>query len=135
MAEPKGYVDGHNIDKAARLDLQYIFPMPGVQSVGDDKTLRLVAGQDCTAIGAYAFAKTGPTGCDLRIEIQAKTGAAAWRTIINSTTFHINAGATTAEITDACEPLFKNDQLRVNIDQIGSGVAGSDVTVFLRVRF
>lgn len=134
MAGPSKYPTRNKIGAAKIVDLQYIFAMAGEMSVGDDKTLRLVVGQLCTVIGAYAYAKTGPTGASMNIEVEAATGL-VWRTVISSANLQIAALSNSGEYNDASQVLLKNDLLRVNIDQVGAVVAGSDVTVHLRVRF
>jgi len=108
---------------------QYVFAAPGELSVADDQTLRLIVGQDCRGVEVYAFTKTGPTGQALNLELEAKTGADAWRTIAS---LSIAAGSTTDEDT-IDQPLYENDQLRLNVDQVGSVEEGEDLTVFLRV--
>lgn len=129
MPRPSEYKTANLIGVKALKGFQYVFGVAGALAVADDQTLRLIVGQDCRGVEVYAYAKTAPTGQALNLEIEAKTGAAAWRTIASPS---ISAGANSDEDTIS-QPLYENDQLRLNVDQVGSVIAGSDLSVFLRV--
>jgi hypothetical protein len=86
-----------------------------------------------TIIRASAVAKTGPTGADLIFDINLN-GTTIWSTQSNRLTIAASAteGATTTFNTTA---VSQNDNLSIDVDQIGSTIAGSDITVQLEIEF
>jgi len=116
-------------------EMQYIFTIPGDLVVGDDLTLWLPVGQEVQAFEALAVIKTVPTGAAVTIEIEKSSNfGGAWTTVVSSADLQIAAAAQSGVKTGLAVKLLKNDVLRINIDQIGSGVAGADLTVGLRVN-
>jgi len=114
--------------------MQFYFGVDGTIAVGDDQTLWLIAGQAVTAIEAYAAIKTAPTGAALTIEIEKSSNlGGAWSTVVSSAALQIAAGAQEGEATGLSVSIAKNDILRINIDQVGSTVAGADLSVVLKV--
>lgn len=135
MADPSGYPGAHDIGTRPYVvltELEYTLPIGGALSTGDDQTLRMLIGQACTAVEIKAHAKTAPVGSTLNGEIEYKRGAGAWTQI---GTWSIADGANEGVTTGLAVVLAKDDQLRLNVDGIGSGTPGSDLTVFLRVNF
>jgi len=109
---------------------QHVFPIGGNLVVGDDQTLWLASLCDCVARELFAVVKTAPTGAAVIIEIErSDDGAATWDSVGFVT---IAIGSRTGETTDLSFQLNKNDLLRINIDQIGSVLPGTDLTAFVR---
>jgi len=114
---------------------QYTFIVDGVLAVADDQCPYLVVLQDCYLEEAYARVKTAPTGQALTIQIErSDDNEATWDEVVAPADFQIAAAAkfgstTTMQLTK----LNKNDILRFNIDQIGSVIAGADLSAFLRM--
>jgi spermidine/putrescine-binding protein len=72
-----------------------------------------------------AYAQTAPTGADLQIDVN-KNG-----TTVFSSTFAISAGANSATSTSiaAAGTFAIGDRISIDIDQIGSTVAGAKVAI------
>jgi hypothetical protein len=72
-----------------------------------------------------AYAQTAPTGADLRIDVN-KNGS----TIFTAGYLTISAGANSGSSTAlSVTSLAEADRLSIDFDQIGSTVAGADVTI------
>ena len=108
--------------------ITYEFEISGGLSVADDQYFWVPVPTNCCLVSAFATAKTAPVGSDVQIEIEYKRGVAAWATAIANTDFVIgdgnNIGYTTAITVVYLE---EGDMLRININQVGSGTAGSDL--------
>ena len=114
---------------------QYTFIVDGELAVGDDQTPYLVALEDCIVYEAHARVKTGPTVSAITMQIErSDDNEASWDEVVAPADFQIAAGAKWGENTGLSFALTKNDILRLNVDAIGAGVAGSDLSVFLRVK-
>jgi hypothetical protein len=100
---------------------------------GANQTNELLVPRAGTIIRASAVAKTGPTGADLIFDINLN-GTTIWSTQSNRLTIAASAteGATTTFNTTA---VSQNDNLSIDVDQIGSTIAGSDITVQLEIEF
>lgn len=73
---------------------------------------------------------TAPTGAAIIVDIN-KNGASVFANPANRPTIPI-AGFTSGEVTDA-EAFVPGDYITVDIDQVGSVVAGADLTVVVRL--
>lgn len=112
------------------LRCQYTFPVDGDLAVGDDQTLWLAALCDCEINELFAVVKIAPTGAAVILEIERSDDEAATWDSVGTVT--IAAGSRTGETTGLSFHLNKNDLLRLNVDQIGSTLPGTDLTVFVR---
>ena len=114
---------------------QYTFIVDGELAVGDDQTPYLVALEDSIVYEAHARVKTAPTGAALTIQIQrSDDNEGTWDEVVAAADFQIAIGAKFDDVTGLSFVLNKNDIIRLNIPQVGSTVAGSDLSVFLRVK-
>ena len=108
---------------------QYTLVVPGDLATGDDQTPWMYCGVAGTAQSVQAIVKTAPTGAAITIEIEIYNGG-SWSTLVASTELSIADGASTGSTTTfVTDTIAAGDRLRVNIDQIGSGTAGTDLTV------
>ena len=116
-------------DQAAEVNLKgaFTFVLVGTISTGTNAAPALIATTDLTIDEIYAYIRTAPTGQALTLDIN-KNGSS-----ILSSTLSISAGANTGTATPTTTTLVKNDRLDIDIDQVGSTVAGSDLTVHVRV--
>jgi hypothetical protein len=99
-------------------------------TTGTAKTNTLVVSTPMTIVECYAYAKTAPTGAGLVFDIN-KNGTTIWTNQANRITIADgeNLGNQTSfDVTTLAE----NDLLSIDIDVIGSTVAGSDITVLLK---
>lgn len=124
---------GHDHDgvNSKAIPKGFVFTITGTLSTGTSLAPLLVAVGSQTISKVYVNCKTAPTGDDLIIDIN-KNGASIWNTTqANRAT--IAAGATSGTQTsfDTTE-LSEGDVLTVDIDQIGSTVAGADLTIVVK---
>lgn len=84
-----------------------------------------------TLVGVTAAINTQPTGAAVILDVN-KNGTTIFTTQGNRPTIAVSTNATTAEPTPDVTAIASGDELRVDIDQIGSTVAGADLTVFVR---
>ena len=91
----------------------------------------LIALATQTITKAYANVKTAPTGADLIVDININ-GTSIWATT-QANRLTIAAGATTGTQTSFdTTALTEGDIITIDVDQIGSTVAGSDLTITLK---
>jgi len=85
-----------------------------------------------TIIKVYAYARSAPDGDDIIFDIN-KNGVSIW-SIDQANRLKILDGANTGEQTvfDTTD-LAEYDRLDIDVDQVGSNIAGSDITVEVRV--
>jgi hypothetical protein len=123
-------------DAARRLDTETViwtFAKEGTLAVATGKgRLRLPVGT-WTILGVSAAVNTAPTGATILIDVN-KNGTTIFTTQGNRPSIAISAFAA-AEVTNMdVTSLTTGDYLTVDIDQIGSTIAGADLTVFVRAR-
>lgn len=110
----------------------FVFTVTGALATGTSQTPVLVAPKALTITKAYANVKTAPTGASILIDIN-KAGTTIWSTQANRLT--IAAAATSdTETSFNTTTLAEGDVLTVDIDQVGSSVPGSDLTVQLKTK-
>lgn len=111
----------------------FLFTIEGSLVASTNLTPLLLAHRALTIVKAYAAVKTAPTGADLIIDIN-KNGTSIWATT-QANRLKILANATTGQQTSFdTTTLTEADQLTLDIDQIGSTISGSDLTVYLRCK-
>jgi hypothetical protein len=98
----------------------------GTLSVGTDKAPTLLALANMTILKVKLVAKTAPTGSDVICDIN-KNGTTIFTTQANRP--KIVAGSTTGDsgVPDVAS-LVEGDKLTLDVDQVGSTVAGADLT-------
>lgn len=102
------------------------FFIAGNASVANDLSWDPVSPQALTCVKTWAYCKTAPTGANLILSIYNITQAAVVGTVT------INAAATSGNSTSyTTSAIAAGDVLRLDITQIGSTVAGADITVIL----
>ena len=109
----------------------YGFPIVGTLTTGTNLTNAHVVIGAQTITKAYAYTKTAPTGADLIIDINLN-GTSIWNTT-QANRLTIAAAATSGTQTSFdSTTLAESDVLTVDIDQVGSSVAGADLTIVLK---
>lgn len=111
-----------------------VFPIPGTQTVADDKTAWVIKTSKGTITNVRAACKTAPVGAALIFDIDKSTNnGTSWTSIWATTPANkitIADGARTGTQSSFDTKTFvAGDLFRVNVDQIGSGTAGADCTV------
>lgn len=106
---------------------QFFWGLGGTQIIADNVSFEYEPTCNLTITGIELRAKIGPTGSPLIIDIN-KDG-----TTIFGTKPQINAGSTedAGVATITTTDLAAGDVLTVDVDQIGSTIAGSDISVIL----
>lgn len=103
------------------------YSAPGVLVVVTGKG-RMVADRSYTIVSVRATVNTAPTGSSIIVDIN-KNGVTIFTTQANRPAIAI-AGFTSGLVTNAdINTLVAGDYLQVDVDQIGSTIAGSDLTV------
>lgn len=93
-----------------------------------------------TVLGVTAAVNTAPTGASVIVDINkvlsgaAGNGTTIYTTQANRPTIAATAYATTTETTPDVTAFAAGDVLKADIDQIGSTIAGSDLTIVVRYR-
>lgn len=109
-----------------------VFSHSGIPTVGAG-TSRYRFPFPVEILGVTAAVNTAPTGASLILDVN-KNGTTIFTNQVNRPTIAASAFATTTEPTPNVTTIASGDYLTVDRDQIGSTVAGSDITVFIRYR-
>jgi hypothetical protein len=108
----------------------FVWTISGGLTVGADKGFHFAVYGDVRFVEAEVLVKTAPTGASLIVDINLD-GVSLWATHpANRPT--IAAAGKAGETTSFDTATATDDQvLTVDVDQVGSGTAGSDLTVVL----
>lgn len=120
--------DGTGFPKTATFALALGIPA----TVGVNKTNEIIIPRTGEIVKAFAYVKTAPTGANLIFDINLN-GTTIWSTQGNRLT--VSAGQNSASTTTFnTTAVTEGDRLTIDIDQVGSTVAGQDITVQLLMR-
>lgn len=124
---------GHDHDgsdsKLIQVNRAFVWFISGTLTTGTSQGPRYIAPQAMTIVKAWLIVRTAPTSAAILIDIN-KNGSTIWSTQGNRAT--VAAAATTGNTTTFnTTALAAGDYLDLDIDQIGSSVAGVDLTVVL----
>jgi len=112
--------------KLIQVNRGFGFFYSGTPAVADDISWNPISPQAVTAVKTWIKCKTAPTGANLIARIYNITQAAVVGTVT------ITAGSTTGNSTTYTTPaIAQGDVLRMDITQIGSTIAGADITIIL----
>lgn len=117
-------------------DFVFVLAAGTPATAGNDKGNAAVCSYAGTFIKAKAYAKTGPTGADLIFDIN-KNGTTIWTSQSapdNRLKIAASSQAGTASAFDVTS-FAEGDKLTPCIDQIGSTIAGQDITIVLTVQY
>jgi hypothetical protein len=107
------------------------FSIPGTLTVGTGMA-RLYFPRACTIINVIASVGTAPTGASVIFDVN-KNGTTIFTTQGNRPTITASAFVDTSSVPDVTS-IAAGEYLTVDLDQIGSTVAGADATVSIEVR-
>lgn len=111
----------------------FVLPMAGSLYTGTSLTIQGVAPKDLVITKAYASVKTAPTGANLIIDIN-KNGTSIWASTqanrLTVTTGNSSGTQTSFDTTT----LSEQDLITIDIDQVGSTIAGADLVVLLKCK-
>lgn len=124
---------GHNHDgvTSRAIPKGYAVAIAGTLTTGTSLTpaMYVIATQTITKV--YAYVKTAPTGASILIDIN-KNGTSIWNTTpANRLTISAAAQSGTQTSFDTTS-LAEGDILTFDIDQVGSTVAGADITIIVK---
>lgn len=109
----------------------FTFTVVGTLVTGTNLTPALIVHNSLTISKAYAYVKTAPTGQAITIDINVN-GTSIWN-VTQGNRLSIAAGAQTGTQTSFdTTSLSEEDILSVDLDAVGSTVAGDSLTVELR---
>jgi len=104
-----------------------VFAVVGTLTTGTDKVPTICAPCTLTIIKVKICVKTAPTGAAIIVDVN-KAGTTIFTTQANRPTIAI--GATSGDSgTPDVTALAEGDKLTIDIDQVGSTIAGADLTV------
>lgn len=104
------------------------FSQPGVLATGTGTLRWLCPWTSATIQGSVAAVGTAPTGASVICDVK-KNGTTIYTTSSNRPTIAAAANATTTMPTPDITALALGDYLTVDIDQVGSTVAGADLVL------
>lgn len=107
------------------------FTIPGTLIVGTGQA-RLYFPRSCEIENVLAGVGTAPTGSTIIFDVN-KNGTTIFTTQGNRPTIAISGFSDTSSIPDVTS-MGNGDYLTVDVDQIGSTVAGADATVIIEYR-
>ncbi len=111
----------------------FLFTITGTLSTGSSVTPILPATRILTIVKAFAVVKTNPTDANLILDIN-KNGTSIWNST-QANRVKINAGNSSGSQTSFdVTALVDEDSLTLDIDQVGSTIAGADLSVYLRTK-
>ena len=103
------------------------FAVVGTLAVGVDKSPTILVPCTLTIVKVKLVVKTAPTGTAIIVDIN-KNGTTIFTTQANRP--QISIGATTGDSgTPDVTDLTETDKITIDVDQIGSTISGSDLTV------
>lgn len=105
------------------------FAVVGTLETGGDQAPTIVAPCALTIVKAKVVVKTAPTGASIIADVN-KNGTTIFTTQGNRPEIAID-GTTDDSGTPDVTALAEGDKITIDIDQIGSGTAGADLTVEL----
>jgi hypothetical protein len=103
------------------------FAVVGTLAVGTDKAPTILAPCTLTITKVKLVVKTAPTGAAIIVDVN-KNGTTIFTTQANRPQIAIS-GTTGDSGTPDVTALAETDKLTIDIDQVGSTVAGADLTV------
>jgi hypothetical protein len=107
------------------------FFIAGAQTAAAKKSSALVP-MSGVITDIRAYVDTAPTGAALIVDVN-KNGTTVFTTQGNRPTIAISGNASTTTAPDVVA-VAAGDRISVDVDQIGSGVAGSDLHVTVTIR-
>jgi hypothetical protein len=119
-----------NAKPSSSLPIPITFSKSGVLTVGTG-TGRFRFRRACTIVGVSAIVDTAPTGADIIVDVNLN-GTTIFTTQANRPTIAASANNSSTTAPDVTA-VVADDYMTVDIDQVGSTVAGSDLTVTIEI--
>jgi hypothetical protein len=125
-------LDANSLQAAIPVVRQFVYTVSGALSVGAGGLRLYNRFGVLKMIEVHAAVGTAPTGASILIDVN-KNGTTIFTTQSNRTAIAASAN-TGSSITIEVSGFVYGDYLTVDIDQVGSTVAGSDLTVSVVAR-
>jgi hypothetical protein len=87
---------------------------------------------DCSVIEVYGYVETAPTGSAIIVDVNLN-GTSIWATNQSNRLTISDGSQTGSSKTFDTSKFKKDDRLTIDIDQVGSGTAGKDLSVCIRI--
>jgi len=111
----------------------FVFTVQDILATGTSMSAVLIVPKALTITKVYGCVKTAPTGANLVIDIN-KNGSSIWNST-QANRLTILAGATSGNQTSFdVTTLAEADILTIDIDTVGSTIAGANLTVALKTK-
>lgn len=108
----------------------YSFAVTGNLTTGNDQAPTLETVENETIVGVRLIVKTAPTGSAIIVDVNRTRNGATVSLFLTANRPQIAINGTRGESTTVENSgLQDEDQITVDIDQIGSGTAGADLTI------
>jgi hypothetical protein len=120
----------------ARIDsfFEWVFQVAGTLTTGTNKSSYFRAGYKCRVDEVQCHVATAPTGQALIVDVN-DDGTTVFTTQANRPSIADGANDDTSGVADGGTAIAKDSVIAIDIDQVGSGVAGADLTVHVRGRY
>lgn len=115
---------------SAQIRPTFTFTVRGSLVVDTNVTDALIVPLDLTIEKVYAYLKTAPDGADIIVDIN-KNGTTIWSTQANRLTVSDGNQTGNTSVFNTTS-LSEADILTLDVDQVGSTTAGSDLTIALK---
>lgn len=112
---------------------QWAFYVTGAQTTGTDKAAYFQTPEKARIDEVRIHLGTAPTGATFIVDVN-DDGTTIFTTQSNRPTIAISATDATSGTPNGGTAVAKNSVLTIDVDQIGSTIAGSDLVVFVRGR-
>lgn len=125
--------NGHDHDgvNSKAIPKGFAFTVVGSLTTGTSVAPVMIALSNQTISKVYVAVKTAPTGASITIDIN-KNGTSIWNTT-QANRAKVTAGATYGVQTSFdTTSLVEGDIITLDIDGVGSGTSGSDITVIVK---
>lgn len=113
---------------------QWAFYVAGAQTTGTNKAAYFQVPEKCKIDEVRIHLGTAPTGTNFIVDVN-DDGTTIFTTQGNRPEIATGANDDTSGTPDGGTSVAKDSVLTIDVDQIGSGTAGSDLVVFVRGRF
>lgn len=125
--------DPTTLDGKIEDSFQWAFYVAGAQTVGANKALYFQTPAKAIIDEVRIHLGTAPTGATFIVDVN-DDGVTIFTTQANRPTIAISGTDATSGVADGGVAVAKNSVLTIDVDQIGSTIAGSDLVVFVRGR-
>jgi hypothetical protein len=133
----KGWAASDDGTVNARIDsfFEWVFTRTGALTAPTtNQCAYFRAGYKCRIDEVQVHVGTAPTGQDLIVDVN-DDGATIFTTQGNRPTITAGANDDTSAAADGGTAIAKDSVITIDVDQVGSGTAGSDLTVHVRGRY